>query len=286
MKQEKKFIICFILIALISSSLSVSANLDSLSSELAGKEIPAPLGAIFGDEKINIHFELENGEELILGLVTKDNKFKSLEVGALEDPSLNVYTTESVVKKIENSDNPPAVLKEALESGEITYKAVGLVNKIKFAVLSIVMKFLDGAEEKVVEDTEEIEEEEEESVAEEDNEVEETEDVKEDNEEETEVSKPVVEETTGPKTHIVKLIDGGFEDASITVKVGDTVEWHNVRNGNTKKAMIIGTQQCIKVKSEIFELGEHYAWTFDKAETCTFVDGIFTTAVMKVIVEE
>lgn len=294
-----KQIIIFSLILVIMFSFSVigANNIDSLTNELKGKEIPAPLGTLFGDERINLHFDLENGEELILGLVTEDDKFKSLEVGELEEPSLNVYTTEAIIKEIENSNNPPLTLKTALEEGTITYKAVGFFNKIKFAVLSVVIKFLDDEanevsdkeeesdfEEPSVEETTEKEPVEEQTVEGEDEEGEEKE---EEGEEIAEVAEePVVEEPSGPKTHIVKLIEGGFENSSITITVGDTIEWHNVRTGNTKKAMIIGAQQCIKIKSGIFELGDYYSWTFDKAETCTIVDGIYTTAIMKVIVEE
>jgi plastocyanin len=272
-----------ILIIMFSFSAISASNIDGLTNELTGKEIPAPLGTLFGDEKINIHFEMENGEELILGLVTENNKFKSLEVGKLEKPSLNVYTTEAVIKEIENSNNPPATLKKALEEKKITYKAVGFVNKIKFAVLSVVMKFLDDTEEKVeMEEDKTVEKETEEPI----DETEITKEVEEETIEEVEVIEPVIEEPAGPKTHVVKLIDGGFENTSITIKVGDTVEWHNFRNGNTKKALVLGAQQCIKIKSGIFELGDHYSWTFDKAETCNIVDGIYTTAAMKVIVKE
>jgi plastocyanin len=276
----KKIIIFSLILAIMFSFSAIGAsNIDGLTNELEGKEIPAPLGTLFGDERINLHFALDNGEELVLGLITEDDKFKSLEVGELENPSLNVYTTETVVKAIENSDNPPSVLKSALENGEITYKAVGFMNKIKFAVLSVVMKFLDGAEEKETKEDEPVEKEVQETV-------DETETVAV-VEEETieEVEELIVEEPSGPKTHIVKLIDGGFENASITIKVGDTIEWHNERDGNTKKALIIGTQQCFKIKSSVFELGDYYSWTFEKAETCTIIDGIFTTASMKIIVE-
>jgi len=285
----KKIIIFSLILAIMFSFSAIGAsNIDGLTNELEGKEIPAPLGTLFGDERINLHFALDNGEELVLGLITEDDKFKSLEVGELENPSLNVYTTETVVKAIENSDNPPSVLKSALENGEITYKAVGFMNKIKFAVLSVVMKFLDGAEEKAEKETKEDE-----PVKEEVPETEETVDetetvamVEEETTEEVKIEEPVVVEPSGPKTHIVKLIDGGFGNASITIKVGDTVEWHNERDGNTKKALIIGSQQCFKIKSSIFEWGDYYSWTFEKAETCTIIDGIFTTASMKIIVKE
>ena len=81
------------------------------------------------------------------------------------------------------------------------------------------------------------------------------------------------------------MINTGFEVDSINIKVGDTVTWDNVRDGQYNLAMIIGAQQCTKIKSKIYKTGESFSYTFDKAETCIIVDGIMTTQTMKVIVE-
>jgi|ETN02SMinimDraft_4_1059925.scaffolds.fasta_scaffold62910_2 plastocyanin len=118
---------------------------------------------------------------------------------------------------------------------------------------------------------------------------------------ETEVEEPVVEEVVeeleiiqpeepaeelDPSSSItVNLIEEGFEEFEIHIKAGDTVVWQNVRETGVTKAMIIGTQRCNKVKSGMFEAGESFSWKFEDPVKCTIVDGIFTTQLMKVIVE-
>ncbi len=87
-------------------------------------------------------------------------------------------------------------------------------------------------------------------------------------------------------THTVNMIDGGFEDVSITIKAGDTIVWQNVReNAQFNKAMVIGTRECQKVKSRFFLPGSYYSYKFDKPMACMVVDGIFTTQSMTIIVK-
>jgi len=86
--------------------------------------------------------------------------------------------------------------------------------------------------------------------------------------------------------HMVELTTTGFDEKEIDVKVGDTVKWSNVRENGVQKAMLIGMRECADVKSEVFENGESFSWTFTESMTCTIVDGIYTTKSMKVIVTE
>ncbi len=112
---------------------------------------------------------------------------------------------------------------------------------------------------------------------------------------EDEAIEPVVDETdvkdeelvTEPanKKYTINVTTDGFDPATLTIKVGDTVEWKNIRTGNLDQVMIIGAQQCTKIKSGVLETDEMFSWTFDKAETCTIVDGITTTQTGKVTVE-
>ena len=307
MKQAIFGLILIVLLASLVSAAGASGNLSEikqLAKELNGKEIPPPLGTLFGDEKINLHFTMNNGEVLTLGLTTEGKKFKSLALGELADASLNIYTTEAVVQKITTSKNSAQALKEALDKKEVTYKAVGLFNKVKFGFLNIVMKFVS---EKAVEEGKKVEEKKETKVEEKKAKTETKAETKETKSAEKETPKTesanktkektetsnsltggaVVEtkKPTGPQTHIIKLIESGFEVNSITIKKGDIVEWHNTRyEGKIPKALVVGAQKCGKIKSSFFMPGEYFSWTFDKEETCVIVDGIYSTQLMKVIV--
>ena len=99
---------------------------------------------------------------------------------------------------------------------------------------------------------------------------------------------PVVaeENVSGLKIHTVKMTESGFVPGELTIAVGDTVEWVASRRGALSKAMVIGTRQCRYVKSKIFDSGETFSHTFEKADECNIIDGILTTAMpMKVFIE-
>lgn len=92
------------------------------------------------------------------------------------------------------------------------------------------------------------------------------------------------EEITGPRTHIVKLIDGGLEVQALLIKVNDTIEWKNERTRKYKIGFIVGNAKCRDVRSEFYNPGESYSATFTEPGTCWISDGIYTTQAMRVIV--
>ena len=156
----QKKIIPVVLFLLLFSSLAFAENMgaemEALNADLEGQVIPSPLDKLFSDERINIYFSMGTDEDVIMGLITSNNKFSSLSSGELEDPSLNVYVAEDVMAKIESSDNPGKVLQTALKDGRIRYEAIGFFNKIKFAAINVMITvggWFSG-EEEIVEETE------------------------------------------------------------------------------------------------------------------------------------
>jgi len=258
-----------------AGSLEVGA--EKVGREMQGEELPEPLKKLFGDMKINFYID-DQGNETILNLRTEEGKLKELEVGELEDPDMKFYGDKETVENILKAENPLMALKEGIDAGTVEYKAVGLVNKIKFSFVSMFAKigswFGDGEDEgnEITGETiTEIVDEEPEVIF--DKLVEEEEEA-------------IVAEETGLKRHLVKLIDGGFDTVELKIKVGDIVEWKNLRtNPSFNKALIVGAQKCSKIKSSLFLPGESFEWTFDEKGTCLIVDGIYTTQVMRVIVE-
>jgi plastocyanin len=76
------------------------------------------------------------------------------------------------------------------------------------------------------------------------------------------------------RVHRIKITEDGFEPEELTINVGDKVIWQNVRDGRLKKALVLGSRQCINIKSNSLETGDTFEWTFNQAEKCIFVDAI------------
>ncbi len=88
--------------------------------------------------------------------------------------------------------------------------------------------------------------------------------------------------------HSVAIVKNGFDPVSVTVKLGDVVEWKNERDPkvNLNKGMIVGTQQCSKIKSKILLSGETFRWKADKVGSCLIVEGISAVQTGTLIVEK
>ncbi len=85
----------------------------------------------------------------------------------------------------------------------------------------------------------------------------------------------------------VKITEKGFEPAKLEIAVGDTVRWINVRESQRlKKAFILGTRNCLEIRSEVLMPEETFEWTFDEAETCSIVEGITVNQLGTILVED
>jgi plastocyanin len=104
--------------------------------------------------------------------------------------------------------------------------------------------------------------------------------------EETEESEQTIDaEETSLADHIINFVNEGFDPEELTITVGDTIEFVNVRDGNYKLAMLVGAQGHTEIKSGVLKVGESYSYTFNEADNYIFVDGILTTYTLKIIVE-
>ncbi|MBU0470189.1 MAG: hypothetical protein KJ984_01810, partial [Nanoarchaeota archaeon] len=308
-KSSFKIISFFLVLSLlIGSALAqddVEALFEEASKDLVGQEIPGVLGKVFGNEQINFNIKKENEEVFIAGLVLENKKIKSFSLGTVEDPSLNVYIEEATLMELQSAENPVPILKKAVDEGKVTYKAVGLINKIKFSFLfafSKIISLLTLDEEGDFEELPEagsLKTEEKETVVEKNDKAPEElkpteEETKKESSEENKLTGNIVQEAktpaitnkiNEPKAYVVEMKVTGFEPNKLTIKVGDTVVWKNVRGNDViKKSFLLGAQACVKIKSPFMEPEDTFSWTFDKAVKCNFVDGIITTLTSQITV--
>ena len=137
-----RLLLLFLLLCSSFSLASLQAEVDELSVEVEGQVLEGPLATLFGNQRVNIHITLDNGEQMILGLVTKKNVVQSLQAQAVEKPTLKIFATEAAVARIQSSDDPGTELLTAFDNEEVTYQAIGFFNKIKFATISVFVNII------------------------------------------------------------------------------------------------------------------------------------------------
>ncbi|MBI4983436.1 hypothetical protein HZC32_02230 [Candidatus Woesearchaeota archaeon] len=293
-------VILIIIVILTSSLMSsptgadLSADITTLDKQLGGEELRGVMGWWLGNERINVY--LEDSKSSFYSLITKDKKIVSLtEVDFTQEnesnPTLKVFTNTRTIYDLKNSPAPWQSVKIAIQENKIILEPVGFWNKIKFSLTNLLVKICgdcngdNNTEEKGME-KQEVEEVKKEGPTAEEVEEEEPKVEEKPTKVNAEVKTKEKNETQPePKTHTVLVDTKGFSPAELNIKAGDTVEWKIVRNGYLHQGMILGTQNCIKIKSKVLSSGESFKWTFDKAGNCTIVDGITTTQIGRILVE-
>ncbi len=297
----RRYILALFVITILSALAfaDLDADITAVGKEMVGQEVPGSLGKFLGNDNINVYIKMASGEDKILGISFQDKKINKFEMGELTSPSLKVYLSEEALNEIFYSQTPIATMNRVMKEGKATYEAIGFKNKLKFGMAVLFLKMFgekeiagEGkAEEKKTEPEAKVKEKKKEETKPAESKTEEKkEEVKEEKaEEKKEETKPETNTTTEAQitstTHTIEVKKEGFVPAELTIKVGDTVEWKVTRAGYLHSAMILGTQNCVSVKSKILNTGDSFKWTFDKAGTCTIVDGITTTQIGKITVE-
>jgi hypothetical protein len=136
--MKKIFILglIFIFSFLLVGASEIDEEIQKLK-DFSGEELPGIAGKLFGNERINLYITNNEGEEIIVGIITEDKKFKDILNEEVENPTLIAYTDEAILRDIGNSEDVLGSFENALSEKRITYKAVGLGNKIKFGFLRV-----------------------------------------------------------------------------------------------------------------------------------------------------
>lgn len=98
------------------------------------EEIPKVAENLIGGQNVN----LEIGNQSYL-MELEGLEMERLQKGELEDPTLEVEADRETVKDITESESPREELKQELQDGGVNYRTYGLVNRIKFSLLEMVI---------------------------------------------------------------------------------------------------------------------------------------------------
>ena len=90
---------------------------------------------MLANERIN--FYIENAG--VAGIVNKDGKMESIQIGELPDPTMNMYTD---METLEDIIFGKLNVLDALKGGKITYEGVGFFNWVRFGFANFVFGIL------------------------------------------------------------------------------------------------------------------------------------------------
>ena len=105
-------------------------------------EMPDWIIGIFGNERIILYIEKEDGSTLVMGLISKDGRITEIKEGEISNPTVKVFVKESTVRSIMHSDDPVTALQIALKYGEIRVEGIGMLNWIRYFTANIFGKIV------------------------------------------------------------------------------------------------------------------------------------------------
>ncbi len=116
------------LVLIVLSFILISSLVCALDySKIDGFEIPSNVKSLVGSQKANIFID----ETFAFSVEVKQGIVHYSET-IIEKPSLEVYVSQSVINRIESSENPATEFLKAYKSGEIQITKKTFANKIKF----------------------------------------------------------------------------------------------------------------------------------------------------------
>ena len=91
-------------------------------------------------------------------------------------------------------------------------------------------------------------------------------------------------------THVVEVKENVLTPRTLTISVGDTVTWKNIKKtGKTgSEVRILGIRGICggkQLESQDFEPGEEFSYTFEEAGECPYIDIYYTNSAGKITIE-
>jgi len=101
------------------------------------ENVPEQLFSLFGNNKINMYVEFEDGSVNEYWAQTEKNKVTEVRQGARSLADIEIKIKETTINKLALSEEPFDEFLDAMNSGEIEYKGLTFEGTIKSATVSV-----------------------------------------------------------------------------------------------------------------------------------------------------
>lgn len=105
-------------------------------------DAPQEVVDLIDGERSNIVVELENGEEVTIGIAVEDGKIKEVKKGGIENPTSEINTSEETIREITTAEDPATKFSESFAEGEIHYESKSEETWLKGLFINIIAFFL------------------------------------------------------------------------------------------------------------------------------------------------
>jgi hypothetical protein len=137
--KDKVFITVLLLLA---SACTASAALDYASAQAYANDYnsrinnaPDILKGLLGSERVDLNVILTDGSLFKVGFQTQDAKIVQVYQGGIQNPTININTTEGAINLIRSSDDKIGEFQKEMNYGQITITGTTLTTRVKLGVV-------------------------------------------------------------------------------------------------------------------------------------------------------
>lgn len=140
MKKYLALLFLFLLATQVTALTYNGYGLDELKTSYNGNlgKVPWVVKQIIGNERINVYLTLNNKEVITVSGTTQNAKIISAQVGAIENPTLNIYITEQTINRLRSKE---ITMQQAIETKEIRYESQRIRTSIKAWFAKRILKY-------------------------------------------------------------------------------------------------------------------------------------------------
>ena len=133
MKAPILFVFALIILLSISSAKVEFNNLQYLvdNYNVNIEKAPEILKAVLGSEKVDFTIPLNNGSTLRWGFETQNAKIINSSQGGIDNPTIEVYATETAIDNVLDAQDSVAVYQNAETEGQIKIKGNTFTSNLK-----------------------------------------------------------------------------------------------------------------------------------------------------------
>ncbi len=126
----------------LNTTQTIDEILEDLSETMLNRLIPTPFSHIIGNERIEVIINTDNESQILYSFVSQDNVIQTIQKGEIENPTIGIEISESIIRDILDSDNQFEALKQAYQDKNIQIAGNGVWNSIKVGTVKTIANII------------------------------------------------------------------------------------------------------------------------------------------------
>ncbi|MDY6770594.1 MAG: hypothetical protein SV186_01405 [Candidatus Nanohaloarchaea archaeon] len=143
--MKRAVVLVFILVtAMVPLAAGAVGNLQELKQNYnqRASEIPGVVGFLIGHQKINIYVNASQGgqtQQEVLAMELDGTNMTQIQREPFQNQTVDVWTNMEALRSVLQAQDQRKEIKRQMEQGNIDYQVYGFINKLKLAIVKLLI---------------------------------------------------------------------------------------------------------------------------------------------------